>query len=67
VSTPSGRIVTCGIYADNAPGVEVRAGFTEEDLLKSQRTAEIGTAREIAEEWKRAVIAKGCTDLAGGA
>lgn len=37
-----------GIYADNAPGLEVRAGFSEEDLLKSQRTAEIGSARKIA-------------------
>ena len=43
------------------PGLEVRAGFSEEDLLKSQRSAEIGSARELAEEWRRAVIAKGCT------
>jgi hypothetical protein len=41
----------------------VRARFSDEDLLKSQRTAEIGTAREIAEEWKQAVIAKGCTEV----
>jgi hypothetical protein len=50
MKTPSGRIVSCGIYADNAPGLEVRAGFSEEDLLKSRRTAEIGTAREIADD-----------------
>ena len=59
VKTPSGRIVSCGIYADSAPGLEVRAGFGEEDLLKSQRTAEIGTARELADEWRQAVLAKG--------
>lgn len=63
VRTPSGRVVSCGIYADNAPGLEVRAGFSEEDLLKSQRSAEIGSAREIAAEWKRAVVAKGCTEV----
>ena len=26
--TPRGRIITCAIYRDAAPGFEVRAGFT---------------------------------------
>lgn len=37
--------------ADDAKSVTrqiVRAQFSEDDLLRSQRTAEIGTAREIA-------------------
>jgi hypothetical protein len=59
VRAPSGRIVSCGIYADSAPGLEVRSGFSGADLLKSQRTAEIGTGREIAEEWREAALAKG--------
>jgi hypothetical protein len=36
-----------------------RAGFSDEDLLRSQRTAEIGSARELAQEWRQAVLAKG--------
>ena len=56
---PSGRVITCGIYSDAAPGLDVRVGFSEDDLLRSQRAAEIGTARDIAEEWKEAVLAKG--------
>jgi hypothetical protein len=48
--TPSGRVISCGIYLTEGPGLEVRAGFSEDDLLRSQRTAEIGTAREIAAE-----------------
>jgi hypothetical protein len=56
---PSGRVVTCGIYRTDGPGVEVRAGFSEDDLLRSQRTPEIGSAREFAEEWRQAVLAKG--------
>ena len=55
----SSRILSCGIYRDNAPGFEVRCGYSEEHLLRSQRTAEIGSAREIAEAWRQAVIAKG--------
>jgi hypothetical protein len=56
---PSGRVITCGIYRTEGPGLEVRAGFSEDDLLRSQRTAEIGSARELADEWRRAVLAKG--------
>jgi hypothetical protein len=56
---PSGRILTCGVYRTDAPGLEVRVGYSEEDLLRSQRTADIGSARELAEEWRQAVLAKG--------
>jgi hypothetical protein len=56
---PSGRILSCAIVRDAASGLDVRAGYAEDDLLWSQRTAEIGTAREIAETWRQAVIAKG--------
>jgi hypothetical protein len=60
------RILACGIYRDNAPGLEVRCGYSEEHLLRSQRTAEIGSARAIAETWRQAVIAKGgFTELTG--
>jgi hypothetical protein len=56
---PSGRIITCGIYRDSARGVEVRTGFSDDDLLRSERAAEIGNAREIAARWRAAVLAKG--------
>jgi hypothetical protein len=52
--SPSGRI-----YRDDAPGLEVRAGYGEEDPLRSQRAVEIGSARELAEAWRQAVLAKG--------
>jgi hypothetical protein len=51
-------MLTCGIYTD-APGLEVRVGFGDDDLLRSQRTAEIGSARELADDWRRAALAKG--------
>jgi len=37
----------------------VRAGFSDEDLLRSQRAREVGSARELAAAWKQAVLAKG--------
>jgi hypothetical protein len=55
---PSGRVITCGIYRTEGPGLEVRAGFSDDDLLRSQRTAEIGSARDLADEWRRAVLTK---------
>ena len=33
------------------------------DLLRSQLAIEIGAAREIAAEWRQAVIAKGFSEL----
>src|SRR5687768_7319430 len=64
VRTPSGRVLTCGIYRNAAPGLEVRAGFSEDDLVRSQRTAEISSARELAAEWRLAVLAKGGSSIA---
>lgn len=55
----AGRVVTCGIYRIDGPGLEVRAGFSDDDLLRSQRAAEIGSARELAEAWRQAVLLKG--------
>jgi hypothetical protein len=34
-------------------------GFNDEDLIRSQRSAEIGSARELADAWKQAVLDKG--------
>ncbi len=52
-------MLTCGIYRTAAPGLEVRCGYGEEHLLRSQRVAEIGSGRELAEQWRRAVLANG--------
>jgi hypothetical protein len=46
---PSNRGLGCAIYKHMA-GVEVRCGYGEDDLLRSQTAPEIGTAREIAEQ-----------------
>jgi hypothetical protein len=56
---PSGKALDCAIYSDAAPGLEVRCGYGEENLLRSQRTAEISSARDLAEAWRQAVLAKG--------
>src|SRR5262245_14460888 len=56
---PRGRILACGIYRDDGPGFDVRAGYGEEDLVRSQRTADLDVARAIAETWRQAVLAKG--------
>ena len=58
-TSPTGRTITCLVVSDDAPGLEVRCGYGDEDLLRSQRSTEIGSARELAEEWRQAVLAKG--------
>jgi hypothetical protein len=63
VAGTSGRAISCGIYRTQGPGVEVRAGFSEDDLVRSQRTADIGSARELAEDWRQAALAKGFIEI----
>ena len=46
IRTPRGKVVTCGVYRDAAPGVDVRTGVDEDDLLRSQRTSG-GRARSL--------------------
>ena len=58
----SGRIFKCGIYRyrDNVPGLDVRVWATsEDDLIRSERSPEIGSARELAEMWRRKALADG--------
>jgi hypothetical protein len=60
---PSKKPITCGIYVDGGPGVELRAGYAPDDLVRSQRAANVFDARDLAEEWKRAARAKGFREL----
>jgi len=55
---PSGKVLECGIYRV-VTGLEVRCGYSPDDLLRSQVAPEIATAREVAEQWRQAVFAKG--------
>ena len=62
---PRGRLLDCGIYRTDV-GLEVRCGYGEHELLRSQYAVEIGTARAIAEQWRQAVLAKGGFSAVGG-
>ena len=52
---PSGRILACTICRV-ATGLEVQCGYEPDDFLRSQYAVDIGTAREIAEQWRQVVI-----------
>ena len=54
----NGRVLECGVYRTTT-GLEVRCGYGERELLRSQYAVEIGTARDVAEQWRQAVLAKG--------
>jgi hypothetical protein len=59
---PSGNVITCGLYTVDT-GIEIRCGYSAENLVRSQLTREIGSAREIAVAWKQAAIAKGFEEV----
>ncbi len=56
---PSDRVMTCAIYGVDGPGIEVRSGYADDDPLRAQRTADVARAREIALEWRAALLAQG--------
>jgi hypothetical protein len=48
------RVLTCGIYQTLA-GVEVRVGYSKDDLVRSQLTSSLDTARGLAEQLRGAI------------
>lgn len=63
VSTTS-RPVTCGLYRTASGFFEVRAGYTVDDVVRSQlvRTREAGD--DVAAIWKMAATEKGFREIA---
>lgn len=54
---PSGRMLECGIYRVLT---EVRVGYGPADLLRCwQAVPDIGAARDLAEQWRQFVLARG--------
>jgi len=43
MTSPRGRVLTCGVFRTIA-GLEVRCGYSEEDLIRSQYAREVETA-----------------------
>src|SRR5262245_24988862 len=50
--------LVCGIYRTEAPGLEVRAGFSDEDVIRAQRVIEIGSVREASDTWKAVALVR---------
>ena len=53
MTSARGRVLTCGVFRTIA-GLEVRCGYGEDVLIRSQFARELETAREIAAGWKTA-------------
>jgi hypothetical protein len=58
-TSPSGRILTCGIYHTAGGGFEVRLSYRNEDPFYLRRSFELDTARSTARELRLTVVAKG--------
>lgn len=55
---PSGRPIVCGLYQTDV-GLEVRVGYSDEELVRSERVLDVARGRERAEQWRQAALAKG--------
>jgi hypothetical protein len=58
LTSPRGRVLTCGLFRTIA-GLEVRCGYGEADLIRSQYAREVEAARAVAADWKAAAELKG--------
>jgi hypothetical protein len=63
-SASGDSITTCALYRVAGSGVEVRSyHVNEDDLLGAHRVINIRTARQLAEEWREAMLAKGFVEV----
>jgi hypothetical protein len=44
------RVLLCGIYR-TAEGLEVRASYSDLEMLQARTVADVATARQLADEW----------------
>ena len=59
----SGKPIVCGIYRTAARTIEVRCGYSDADLVRSQYASHIDIAQDIAAAWKQAAIDKGFKEI----
>lgn len=57
-SAHTGRELSCGLYRTDA-GLEVRCGYGEENLLRSQVVPTLEAGRTLTAQWHAAVVEKG--------
>lgn len=63
VAGPSGKPLTCALYAAPAGRVEVRVEYSALDLLRSEVVRTRGAGADLAAVWKLAVLEKGFREL----
>jgi len=58
VRASCGRALECGVYAV-ATGVELRTGYSPDDIVRTQLLPTLEAARALAAAWRQALIEKG--------
>jgi hypothetical protein len=57
---PSGKVFQCGILPPPPrQGSRCAAGYGEADLMRSERVKDLTRARQLAEQWRQVILAKG--------
>jgi hypothetical protein len=63
-TSPTGKVLTCGLYRGVAGRVEVRASYPRNDLIRSELVIDIDPARTIADQWRATAISEGFVERA---
>jgi hypothetical protein len=61
-SPSSQRVISCGIYRTDA-GLELRAGYSIDDVVRTDRATSVDAARALAAEWRAALLDKGFVEI----
>ena len=57
------RPISCAIGRVDGPGVEVRVGYSIEEPMRIKRVPDMNAARELATQWRQALLDKGFEEL----
>lgn len=57
-SPTSQRVISYGIYQTDA-GLEIRAGYSDDDILRTERVPAIESARVLADGWRAMMRERG--------
>jgi hypothetical protein len=62
-TSPTGKVLTCGLYRGAVGRVEVRATYPRENLIRSELVRDIDAGRTLASQWKAIAIGAGFVDV----
>ena len=59
----SRRPITCGVYCVAGGGLELRAGYQDDDSVWTESVLDLRAGLALAERWRHVMLARGFTEI----